>query len=723
MKNSFLKTLILALTVALSFSLVACGSVSGGPNNTCNHKLVVDEAINPTCESIGLTSGVHCSVCDAVLTKQEVVPALGHNYENNVCTRCGKQDTSVTPHEHTVVTDEAIAPTCESIGLTEGSHCSTCDAVLVKQEVVPALGHNYENNVCTRCGEKDPESIPHEHVIVIDKAVEPTCEEAGLTEGKHCEICDKVIVAQEQIPALEHKEVQDIGYNSTCTQTGLTNGVHCERCGKVLTAQEVIETVPHTPSDWIIDKNSSIHEEGSQHKECTVCFEVLETEVLPKGYSSGFDYQVNADGETLTITGIGDCEDAEVGIPKSINGYTVTAIGENAFSEQTQITQIALPETLTSIGTRAFYGCTGLTEFTLPKSVTSIGTQIFYNCSNLSTVYYNCNYGSLSNQFMSVASIKTVIFGGTEIPYYALNYCSNVTSVIIGDSVTSIGEKAFYGCSSLTSIEIGASVTSIGDFAFYDCRSLTSIEIPDSVTSIGKGAFDSCTSLISIGIPDSVTFIGYSAFFGCSSLTSVVIPDSVTYIGEYIFFYCSSLTSVVIGGSVTYIGNYAFYGCSSLTSIEVSENNANYSSLNGNLYNKDKTTLIQYAIGKKDSEFKIPDSVTSIGEGAFYECYSLTSVVIGGSVTSIGWQAFYDCRSLTSVVIPDSVTSIVEAAFYECNNLGIVYYKGTQSEWNQITIDSWNDSLIIATRYYYSENEPSEEGNYWHYVDGEIVVW
>ena len=551
MKNSFVKTLILALTVALSFSLVACGSVSGGQNSTCNHKLVVDEAINPT---------------------------------------------------------------CESIGLTEGSYCELCGKLLLKQEVVPALGHNYENNVCTRCGEKDPESIPHEHVIVIDKAVEPTCEEVGLTEGKHCEICDKVIVAQEQIPALEHKEVQDIGYNSTCTQTGLTNGVHCERCGKVLTAQEVIETVPHTPSDWIIDKHSSIHEEGSQHKECTVCFEVLETEVLPKGYSSGFDYQVNEDDKTLTITGIGDCEDAEVGIPQSINGYTVTAIGEKAFSEQTQITQIALPETLKSIGIRAFYGCTGLTEFTLPKNVTSIGSQIFYKCSNLSTVYYNCNYGSSSNPFMSVANIKTVIFGGTEIPSYALKNCPNVTSVTIDDNITSIGYQAFFNCSSLTSIEIPDSVTEIGVWAFESCTSLQNIYITDLTAwcnisglnylmlynSSSKNLYLNNELVTNLVIPDSITSIGDGAFHGCSSLTSVEIPDSVTSIGKWVFANCTSLTSIEIPDSVTSIGNCVFEGCNSLTSVE------------------------------------ILDSVISIGDQAFRYCSSLTSIEIPDSVTYIG---------------------------------------------------------------------------------------
>jgi len=266
------------------------------------------------------------------------------------------------------------------------------------------------------------------------------------------------------------------------------------------------------------------------------------------------------------------------------------------------------------------------------------------------------------------------------------------TSYTIPDSVTTIGLQAFSNCTSLTSVTIPDSVTTIGHWAFNYCSSLTSVTIGDSVTSIGNYAFCGCTSLTSVTIGDSVTSIGSHAFSSCTSLTSVTIPDSVTTIGLQAFSNCISLTSVTIGDSVTSISDDAFSYCKNLTSIEVNSNNVYYSSQDGILFNKAKTTLIKYPIGKTATSYTIPDSVTSIGDYAFdgcksltsvtipdsvtsignyvfYNCSGLTSVTIGDSVTTIGNRAFSSCTSLTSVTIPDSVTSIGDSAFYKCDSL------------------------------------------------------
>ena len=253
-----------------------------------------------------------------------------------------------------------------------------------------------------------------------------------------------------------------------------------------------------------------------------------------------------------------------------------------------------------------------------------------------------------STPFYKDTKIKviTIDFGVTSIGDYAFNLCTSLTSVTIPNSVTSIGYEAFDCCESLTSITIPNSVTSIGDYAFRGCTSLTSITIPNSVTSIGRSAFDNCTSLTSITIPNSVTSIGGDAFYGCTSLTSVTI-----------------------GNSVTSIGGNPFSGCKSLLSIEVSDNNKNYSSFDGILFNKNKSELIAYPAGKTDSEYAIPNSVTSIGSYAFYGCTSLTSVEIPDGVTSIDWHAFSNCTNLTSIIIPNSVTSVGSSAFDNCTSL------------------------------------------------------
>ena len=245
----------------------------------------------------------------------------------------------------------------------------------------------------------------------------------------------------------------------------------------------------------------------------------------------------------------------------------------------------------------------------------------------------------------------------------------DIPAEINGKSVTSIGNGAFKDCTSLVNITIPDSVTGIGFNAFYGCTSLTNITIPNSVTSIGDSAFYDCASLTSITIPDSLTNISTSTFSGCTSLTNITISDSVASIGEYAFYGCISLTSITIPNSVTEIGIFAFSGCTSLVAIDVATGNKNYVSVNGVLYNKDKTAIICYPAGKKDKNYKILDSVTSISGGAFYSCISLKSITIPNSVTEIGLGAFGCCTSFTSITIPDSVTSIGTWAFNNCINL------------------------------------------------------
>ena len=260
----------------------------------------------------------------------------------------------------------------------------------------------------------------------------------------------------------------------------------------------------------------------------------------------------------------------------------------------------------------------------------------------------------------------------------AFNGCSGLTSITIPNSVTSIGGNAFYLCSGLTSITIPNSVTSIGSGTFFCCWGLTSVTIPNSVTSIGDGAFFGCSGLTSVNIPNSVTSIGEMAFYCCSSLTSITIPNSVTSIGTEAFHGCSSLTSVTIPNSVTSIGFGAFAECSGLTSLKVESGNTVYDSRdNCNAIIESSTNTLIY--GCKNTT--IPNSVTSIGYGAFAACSGLTSVTIPNSVTSIGFGAFAECSGLTSVTIPSSVTSIGDRVFNGSSGLTSVVSK-TENPYN-----------------------------------------
>ena len=266
--------------------------------------------------------------------------------------------------------------------------------------------------------------------------------------------------------------------------------------------------------------------------------------------------------------------------------------------------------------------------------------------------------------------IKQVRIKGkiTSIGNRAFYFCESLSNVIMSDSITRIGDYAFYYCRNLSNIIMSDGLKSIGEGAFCECRCLDNLTIPNAVMFIGDYAFSGCWYLSSIIIPSSVTSIGKYVFSGCRYLTSIVIPNTVTSIGESAFYLCTDLTSIMIPDSVTSIDTYAFWRCHSLTAINVSSNNNYFTSINGVLYNKNKTILLCCPAGKKGA-FSIPNSVTTIGNSSFNYCTGISSITIPNSVTSIGERTFEYCENLTNVTIPNSVTSIGERAFEDCDSL------------------------------------------------------
>ena len=417
----------------------------------------------------------------------------------------------------------------------------------------------------------------------------------------------------------------------------------------------------------------------------TAFFALLSSSIPSLAYDcciDGIYYNLYTFNKTASVTKGNNNKGDYIGdvvIPNAVKyyntTYSVTSIGHEAFSDCSGLTSVTIPNSVTYIGngpfgTSAFYGCSGLTSVTVDKNNGTYDSRD--NC--------NAIIETSTNKLIAGCKNTTIPNSVTTIGSSAFHGCSGLTSVTIPNSVTSIGNAAFAGCYGLTSVTIPNSVTSIGHDAFNRCSGLTSVTIPNSVSYIGEAAFCRCSGLTSVTvdknngtydsrdncnaiietstnklivgcknttIPNSVTSIGEYAFCECSGLTSVTIPNSVTSIGEYAFRDCYRLTSVTIPNSVTSIGEFAFRNCSGLTSVTVDKNNGTYDSRD-NCNAIIETSTNKLIVGCNNTI--IPNSVTSIGDCAFWFCSRLTSVTIGNSVTTIGIRAFSGCSGLTKLV-------------------------------------------------------------------------
>lgn len=389
-------------------------------------------------------------------------------------------------------------------------------------------------------------------------------------------------------------------------------------------------------------------------------------------------WEINVTTGKLTIFGEGETDN--YGNAASVPWYSYNNL----------IVNIEILDGITTIGNSLFAQCNNLTSIKIPSSITSIGAYAFSMCENLDSVYITdietwCNIEFLGNASYPlmyadklyvnnelVTSIN-IPDGITSIPDYAFS-CENIESIVIPNSVTNIGGAAFMECTNLSSINIPNNVTTIKYSTFYNCSNLITISLPNGITSIDSKAFYNCVKLESINIPPSILRVGEGAFFNCDNLKKVYITDITAWcnidfkLSEYVYgssnplqcayqlyinnelaknitipygitnipdyaFSCENIESVTIPNSVTSIGIGAFSGCINLTNIH------------------------------------IPDNVTSIGNGAFDECTKLINVNLPDKITIIGAGTFCNCKSLKSIHIPNNVTTIEGRAFERCSKL------------------------------------------------------
>lgn len=632
---------------------------------------------------------------------------------------------------------EAVAPTCEDPGYTEGMRCTLCDITLVEQEEIAPLGHitvQYEAKTeRTYCDEDiwdayeaceregctystlviDPGT---DHVLISHEGKHVDCNspvgEIGWNDYVTCENCsytDKVETVGGHI--LVHYDKQD----ATCDSFGWEAYDVCQREGCGYTTYSEIAPLGHSYNDENV---------------CEICNTYMD---------SGFDFLEDGNGGYYVNSYNGSA--TEVNIPKKYNGAPVTYIGANAFYGNTTITKIVIPDSITSIGSEAFNGCTSLSvvEFgngiqtigswafasctalesiVIPSSVQVIQNDVFIYCNNITSIELpfigssavNPSYTNLAYIFDSVPeSLKTVILtGGETVPYEAFYGCSYIENIILPDTITTIESNAFYNCSALVGISIPDAVTSIGSAAFYGCSILTEFIIPTGVTYINDNTFYGCSSLDSITLHDGITYIGRYAFGGCTSFTEFTVPQSVTQIDQDAFRGCTSLESITL----PFVGNTPSSGYSNFGFI-FGAYNADYQNRDWG-YDYIPQSLKKVTITGCDGftkiasnaflycanieEIVIHEGINYVGTNAFSYCSALTSVSIPEGVITIGDYAFMYCTSLASLTIPSTVTTFSSTALYDCSALEDltipVFAIGNVSKTNLKTLELTGSGII-----------------------------
>lgn len=677
---------------------------------------------NATCSSEA-TETAKCENCTATYSQTVAGSKLPHTFgdyvsDNNAtctgnctesakCENCEAIDTreipnTILPH----VFGDYVADnnaTCQRDG-TETAKCENCTAKntrIIEGSKTDHLFEYYEsdrNATCTKdctetakcryCTQTDTRTIPdsklnHSFGLYTSNG-DATCSK-NCTESAVCQNCPATDTREIPNSKLHHAfETYVSDDNATCDKN-CTETAKCEFCDE-RDVREIPDTkTAHIFKTYVSDDNGTCTQNGTETAKCENCA-ATDTRMLDDSKRHNFVNYVCADcGEKYVTQGL------EYTLSNAKGAYAVTGKGRVEIEE----TAIYIPATykglaVYSIKKGAFDGLFPEKVF-IPASVTEIDAEVF-GSESLTNIEVDANNQNFSSEGGALYDVDGALLrypsakqnarveikdGVNRIGEYALRNCRYIKELIIPESVSVIGTGAFIGCKLLENITVDADNQSFksvdgvlyskdGSFLYlYPMgRSNSSFDIHDGVTTVFNYAFYSCENLKNVTLPEGVLIIAANTF-AYSGITQIEIPSTVKYFGERAFYHCTKLTSVNIPEAVTEINDWAFYGCSSLT------------------------------------EVTIPKGVRTIGKYAFSSCLSLKSLIIGDTVSEIGVSAFVGCTSL-------------EAVYYGWNALG----------WSAIKINAGNTALNNANVYFYSQSEPAEEGNFWHYgASGEVVIW
>ena len=441
----------------------------------------------------------------------------------------------------------------------------------------------------------------------------------------------------------------------------------------------------HEFGQWVTVKRPTCTEKGLHERRCE-CGQVRQ-DIIPA--------LSHKEGGWVTVTPP-TCTSEGSRTKSCMTCHTVMATQSIARIEHKTVYHLGMEPSCEDGGWSAYHTCLNC-DYTTYKEIAPLGHNVVYHEGRAPTCTEEGFRDYVTCSRCSYTTYETIPATGHDVKNGACRKCDWAEeSGGLEFSSNDDGTCEVVGIGTFTGTRLvipatspnGETVTAIGRSAFNDCKTITSVVIPEGVTTIKAYAFYKCSKLTQITIADSVTTIEGGAFNGCSALTEITLPAKLTTLRNGVFMDCIKLKSIVIPEGVTVLDKGTFNACLALESVT------------------------------------LPEAMTTLGGNSFYQCIALQSIILPDSMTNVGAATFQRCESLESIVIGIGVKTIDRAAFAECTALRAVFYRGTQTDRNEITINAEsNQARLDATWYYYSETEPTTEGNFWHYVDGAPAVW